>query len=56
LDIAYLHLLAVHELPAHHADQFGRMLIPQLLSGRMILLTADRAFQKYKVEMASFRN
>ena len=50
LDITHLHALAVEDLPIHHRDPFDRMLIAQARSEGMVLLTADRVFQKYKVE------
>jgi PIN domain nuclease of toxin-antitoxin system len=51
LDITHEHALRASELPAHHRDPFDRMLIAQALSEQMTLLTADRVFQKYKVDM-----
>ena len=51
LDITHLHALAVDALPNHHGDPFDRMLIAQALSEQMTLLTADRVFQKYKVDL-----
>ena len=50
LDISQLHALAVEELPIVHRDPFDRMLIAQANSEQMVLLTADRIFQKYKVD------
>jgi len=51
LDITHLHALAVDALPNYHGDPFDRMLIAQALTEKMTLLTADRAFQAYKVDM-----
>src|ERR1700732_1591793 len=51
LNITQKHALRAGELPAHHRDPFDRMIIAQALSERMTLLTADRAFQKYKVDL-----
>jgi PIN domain nuclease of toxin-antitoxin system len=51
LDITHLHALAVDALPNHHGDPFDRMLIAQAVSEQMILLTTDRTFQKYKVDL-----
>jgi PIN domain nuclease of toxin-antitoxin system len=34
-----------------HRDPFDRMIIAQALSESMTLLSADRAFQKYKVDL-----
>src|SRR5712692_6121128 len=51
LDITHLHALAVDGLPNHHRDPFDRMLVAQAISEQMTLLTADRVFQKYKVNL-----
>ena len=51
LNITHLHALAVDGLPNHHRDPFDRMLIAQALSEKMTLLTADRVFQHYKVDL-----
>jgi PIN domain nuclease of toxin-antitoxin system len=50
MDITHLHALAVEDLPNHHRDPFDRMLIAQASMEQMVLLTADRIFEKYKVE------
>ncbi|MFI5093802.1 MAG: type II toxin-antitoxin system VapC family toxin [Candidatus Acidiferrales bacterium] len=51
LDITHFHSLAAGNLPPHHRDPFDRMLIAQASEEKMVLLTADRIFQKYEVEM-----
>ena len=51
LDITHVHALAVEDLPHHHHDPFDRMLIAQARAEQMVLLTADRIFEEYKVEM-----
>jgi hypothetical protein len=51
LDVTHLRGLALYALPNHHRNPFDRMLIAQAPSEQMTLLTADRVFQKYKVEM-----
>jgi len=51
LDITHPHAQAVDELPNHHRDPFDRMLIAQAVSEQMTLLTADRVFQKYRVDL-----
>jgi PIN domain nuclease of toxin-antitoxin system len=51
LDITHLHALALDASPNHHGDPFDRMLIAQALSEQMTLLTTDRVFQKYKVDL-----
>jgi PIN domain nuclease of toxin-antitoxin system len=50
LEISHLHSLAAGALPPHHRDPFDRMLIAQANSEEMVLLTADRVFEKYDVE------
>lgn len=49
LPMNHSHAFAVADLPAHHSDPFDRMLIAQARGEDMTLLTADRAFLKYKV-------
>jgi PIN domain nuclease of toxin-antitoxin system len=51
LNITHEHALRVGALPMHHRDPFDRMLIAQALIEEMTLLTADRAFQRYKVDL-----
>jgi PIN domain nuclease of toxin-antitoxin system len=51
LAITHLHALAAPGLPSHHQDPFDRMLIAQAQSEHMILMTADRMFSKYKVDL-----
>ena len=51
LDITHEHALRAGELPLHHRDPFDRMLVAQAISERMTILTADRIFQKYKVDL-----
>ena len=51
LPITQEHTFRAGELPAHHRDPFDRMIIAQALSEKMTLLSADRTFQKYKVDL-----
>jgi PIN domain nuclease of toxin-antitoxin system len=51
LDITHEHALRTGKLPAHHRDPFDRLLIAQALEEKMTLLTADRVFQKYKLDL-----
>jgi PIN domain nuclease of toxin-antitoxin system len=51
LPISLGHTLAVASLPLHHRDPFDRLLIAQALEEKMAILTADRAFEKYGVDM-----
>jgi PIN domain nuclease of toxin-antitoxin system len=43
--------LAVSGLPLHHSDPFDRLLIAQAPAEGMMILTADRAFELYEVEI-----
>jgi PIN domain nuclease of toxin-antitoxin system len=45
------HPLKVYDLPAHHRDPFDRLLIAQPMLEKMTILTADRAFAKYPVDV-----
>ena len=45
------HALRVYSLPWHHQDPFDRLLIAQAQAEDMTILTADRAFQKYDVDV-----
>jgi PIN domain nuclease of toxin-antitoxin system len=51
LNITHEHALSAGELPAHHRDPFDRLLIAQALEEQLTLLTADRVFQKYKLDL-----
>jgi PIN domain nuclease of toxin-antitoxin system len=51
LDITHEHALRAGELPGHHRDPFDRLLIAQAITEQMTLLTADRALQKYEVDL-----
>jgi PIN domain nuclease of toxin-antitoxin system len=51
LEITHSHALLAGELPPHHRDPFDRMLIAQAQAEKMVVLTADRTFQKYHVEL-----
>lgn len=51
LPISVDHLLAVERLPLHHRDPFDRMLIAQSLEEKLPVITADRVFARYPVEV-----
>ncbi len=50
LVITHAHALGAGELPQHHQDPFDRMLIAQAVSEKLVLMTADAAFERYDVE------
>jgi len=51
LAVSHPHALAVSTLPPHHRDPFDRLLIAQANLENMILVTADRIFQRYRVQL-----
>jgi len=51
LAITHVHAQKVYDLPNHHRDPFDRMLIAQALVEEMAILTADRLFSKYPVQL-----
>jgi PIN domain nuclease of toxin-antitoxin system len=51
LSITQNHSLKVYDLPLHHQDPFDRIIIAQAIAEEMTVLTADRAFGKYPVDV-----
>lgn len=51
LAISWTHAAGVEDLPWHHRDPFDRLLIAQALSERCPVVTRDRAFRRYGVEV-----
>lgn len=51
LAITHSHVLAVSELPTYHRDPFDRLLIAQAQVEGMAILTSDRVFRLYPVEI-----
>ncbi len=49
------HAVAAPALPAHHGDPFDRMLIAQAMSEQLVIVTADRQFKSYDVELVEAR-
>ena len=43
--------LRVYDLPSHHADPFDRMIIAQAMVEEMTVLTSDREFEKYPIDV-----
>ncbi|MBW2734113.1 MAG: type II toxin-antitoxin system VapC family toxin [Deltaproteobacteria bacterium] len=46
------HALGVRSLPRHHNDPFDRMLIVQAQMEGLVLVSHDKALQRYAVELA----
>jgi len=51
LPIRWSHAEAAARLPRHHGDPFDRMLIAQAQCEGLVLLSADRAFRLYDVDL-----
>ena len=51
LPVSHLHAVKIYDLPSHHRDPFDRMIIAQAILEDMVVLTADRMFQHYPVEV-----
>jgi PIN domain nuclease of toxin-antitoxin system len=51
LSVTQSHSLRVYDLPLHHQDPFDRLIIAQAIAEEMTVLTADRAFQMYPVDV-----
>ncbi len=51
LPVSYEHGYALQELPAHHRDPFDRLLIAQARSEQLTIITSDRIFEAYSVQL-----
>jgi PIN domain nuclease of toxin-antitoxin system len=51
LSITQGHTLKVYDLAGHHRDPFDRIIIAQAVIEEMTILTADRQFAKYPVDV-----
>ena len=51
LPITFGHAEAVARLPLHHRDPFDRMLVAQCIGERLVLVTRDRHFEPYGVDV-----
>ena len=51
LGLSPAHGLAVCDLPVHHRDPFDRLIIAQAIVERMTVVTADRRFEAYGIEV-----
>lgn len=51
LDVTHPHAFGVGDLPLHHHDPFDRLLIAQAKVENMTLLTTDRVFKKYPINV-----
>jgi PIN domain nuclease of toxin-antitoxin system len=51
LPVTHLHAVKVYDLPPHHSDPFDRMIIAQAMVEQMTVLTSDRAFDRYPINV-----
>ncbi len=51
LSINQNHSLRVYDLPLHHSDPFDRLIIAQAMIEQMTVLTSDRGFEKYSIDV-----
>lgn len=51
MSVGWTHAAAVSALPPHHSDPFDRLLIAQARVERLRLVTEDRAFGQYDVDL-----
>jgi PIN domain nuclease of toxin-antitoxin system len=51
LPIDFSHAEAIATVPRHHNDPFDRMLIAQALTERLTLVTHDRRFARYGIDV-----
>jgi PIN domain nuclease of toxin-antitoxin system len=51
LPISFAHAMAAGALPLHHTDPFDRMLIAQACEENLVLVTQDRRFEAYQVNL-----
>ncbi|HTR65746.1 MAG TPA: type II toxin-antitoxin system VapC family toxin [Terriglobales bacterium] len=51
LMVTHSHAVKVYDLPLIHRDPFDRLIIAQAMAEGMCVLTADRVFEKYPVDV-----
>lgn len=51
LPVQHIHALRVAELPYHHKDPFDRLIISQSIVEGFPVMTADRQFEPYGIEI-----
>jgi PIN domain nuclease of toxin-antitoxin system len=51
LSVTHVHAVKVYDLPLHHPDPFDRIIIAQAVVEEMTVLTSDRVFEKYPIDV-----
>ena len=51
LPISSEHLIKLSKPPLHHKDPFDRLIISQSISEKLILISRDSEFAKYKIKL-----
>jgi len=51
IPVELAHVLALQSLPAHHKDPFDRLLIAQARAESAVLVSKDKAFSKYQIDL-----
>lgn len=51
LPVEWEHAAAVEDLPFHHRDPFDRIIIAQALTEEMTLVSRDKVFRRYGVQL-----
>jgi PIN domain nuclease of toxin-antitoxin system len=51
LPVTHLHAVGVYDLPSHHDDPFDRLIIAQAIAEGMTVITSDKLFKKYPVDV-----
>lgn len=51
LPVTHLHAVKVYDLPSPHSDPFDRIIIAQAIVEGMTVLTSDRVFEKYPIDI-----
>ena len=51
LDIKHYHTFIVDRLPLHHRDPFDRILIASAIAENLHLMSADKQFRRYDVDL-----
>ena len=51
LDVKHHHTFIVYQLPLHHRDPFDRILIASAIAENFHLVSADKQFRRYDVDL-----